>query len=83
MRYLIRVLLALALLFYAMSWLHAQAPAPPPPARATTRTLDAVIDRSHGAESAVTARPNSVHRIAEVYAGADGAAAVIGTSAGR
>lgn len=31
MRYLIRVVLALGLLLYAMSWLHAQEPTPPAP----------------------------------------------------
>lgn len=67
MRYLIRVSLALALLFYAMSWLHAQAPAPPAPAGATTLTLEGVVDRINKAEAALTARLRAYHPIAEVY----------------
>jgi hypothetical protein len=58
MRNLIRVSIALALLFWAMT-LHAQSQG--------TLTLDVVVDRINKAESAVTARMRAYHPIAEIY----------------
>lgn len=62
MRYLVKVTLALALLFYAMSFLHAQEPQP-----AATVTIESVVDKVNKAESALTARLRAYHPIVEVY----------------
>ena len=68
MRYLIRLSIALGLLFWAMS-LHAQEPAEPPAASSGGAvTLQVAVDRINKTESALTGRlRTSYHPIAEIY----------------